>query len=69
MTKAGKQKFKCNHCNSYGTLELSPPYSELEKEQILAALQERASFRGLHRIFGVNYRSVIKWVKKNSAGS
>jgi transposase-like protein len=43
-TKAGKQNFKCNECNSLDTLELSPPYSEPEKEQILAALQERASF-------------------------
>ena len=69
-TAAGKQKFKCKGCGAWGTLELSlPPYSEEKKEEILAVLHERASIRGLHRVFGINRKTVLKWVKKKSKPS
>ena len=69
-TKAGKQKFSCLDCESSGTLVLSPPrYSEEKKEEILGVLHERASIRGLHRVFGVNRKTVLKWVKKKSKPS
>jgi transposase-like protein len=69
-TAAGKQKFLCTDCGAGGTLVLSlPPYSEEKKEEILGVLHERASIRGLHRVFGVNRKTVLKWVKKKSKPS
>jgi transposase-like protein len=64
-TAAGKQKFKCKACGATGTLELTPKYSEEKKEQILAAYHERASQRGIQRVFGVSRPTLAAWLKKS----
>lgn len=64
-TAAGKQKFKCLDCKSYGTLDSSWRTQE-EKDEILNAYKERASLRGLQRVFKVSPNSVIRWIKKKS---
>ena len=64
-TAAGKQKFLCRGCGAAGTLELSPRYSEQDKDTILAAYQERASLRGVRRVFGVAPDTVLSWLKKS----
>jgi transposase-like protein len=66
-TAAGKQKFLCRACGAAGTLELTPRYSEQEKATILAAYQERASLRGIKRVFGVTPETVLSWLKKSPA--
>jgi transposase-like protein len=64
-TKAGAQKFGCKACGAYGTLELTPAYSDEEKETILAAYRERSSMRGVARTFGVARPTLAKWIKKS----
>ena len=39
-------------------------YLPAEREQILAAYQERSSLRGLTRTFGVSRNTVSGWLKK-----
>lgn len=62
-TKAGKQKYYCDMCNSYGSLG-SGRYSDEKKEEILRVYKERASLRGVHRIYGVAITTVLEWLKK-----
>lgn len=63
-TKKGKQKFKCNDCGSYGTLDASAKYTEDRKEEIMRAYEERQSMRGIERTFGVARQTLSKWLKK-----
>ena len=62
-TSAGKQKYQCNNCGGYGSLD-SKRYSETKKEEILKVYKERASLRGLNRIYGVAISTVLVWLKK-----
>lgn len=45
-------------------LELRPRYTEEEKEQIIADYYERASMRGVERVFGVSRFILAAWLKK-----
>ena len=62
-TSAGKQRFYCKDCNSYGTLKSSRK-SEEEKNEILNVYKERASLRGIQRVYGVAPKTIISWIKK-----
>ena len=66
MTQAGKQKYYCKSCDSYGTLDLEERYSAERKAEILRAYQERSSLRGLSRTFGVARQTVSKWLVEES---
>lgn len=68
-TPAGKQKYECSLCHRYGTLHPTQSYSDAQKEQIVAATQERMSLCGVERVFGVCRQTVAAWVKKNRAAS
>ncbi len=68
-TKKGKQKFRCNACGAYGTLNPEVKYPPERKEEILRAYHERSSLRGLERTFGVARQTVAQWVKKKAANS
>lgn len=64
-TKGGKQKYVCKDCGAYGSVDpQQSPYSEQEKEQILAAYQERASMRGIQRVFGTTPKTLARWLEK-----
>jgi transposase-like protein len=63
-SKQGKQKFRCNECGAYGTLNPTVRYSAERREEILRAYHERSSLRGLERTFGVARQTVSKWLKK-----
>jgi transposase-like protein len=65
QTPKGKQKFHCNRCGTYGTLNPEVKYSVERKEEILRAYHERSSLRGLERTFGVSRQTVAKWLKKS----
>ena len=39
-------------------------HSEATKEQILQAVHERMSLRGVQRVFGVHRNTVIRWIKR-----
>ena len=62
----GKQKFHCNDCKFYGVLNPEPVYSEDKREEIIRAYQDRASLRGVARIFDVARQTVARWIKKKS---
>jgi transposase-like protein len=64
VTKAKKQKYLCKHCGASGSI-CSSRYSKERKEEILRAYKERASLRGIHRVYGVAITTVIAWLKKN----
>lgn len=66
-TPNGKQPYWCHHCHRSSRDHPQPRgYTEAEKEQILAAYEERSSLRGLERVFGVSRKTVSAWLKKRS---
>lgn len=60
----GDQKFHCHECGGYGTLNPQTKYSSEEKEQVIRAYQERASMRGIKRIFGVVPQTLKRWLEE-----
>ena len=63
----GAQKYHCHRCKSYGTLHARQGYREEEKELILRAYQERASMRGVERIFGTVRQTLARWIQEKAA--
>ena len=63
----GDQKFHCHDCNAYRTLEPRGRYSEEIKNLLLRAYQERASMRGVERIFGVTRQTLARWMVEKAA--
>jgi insertion element IS1 protein InsB len=69
LTKGGKQKYVCKDCHSYGSVAPArSPYSDEQKEKILNSYQERASMRGIQRIFGTAPRTLARWLEKKAQG-
>jgi transposase-like protein len=64
--KNGNPRVKCKDCNSVRVAELKPVYTEERKAEIIKAYQERASLRGVSRIYGVAKQTLSDWIKKNS---
>ena len=60
--KCGNAQYHCNECGAYRVLDPKCPYSETDKQTILKTYLERASLRGLGRIFGVCRQTVAKWI-------
>ena len=64
----GKQKYHCLDCDAYGTLESqSRSYPEFVKEFLLRTYRERASMRGVERIFGVARQTLARWITEKAA--
>jgi insertion element IS1 protein InsB len=63
----GEQKFHCHACNAYGTLNPRGRYSEEAKALVLRAYQERASMRGVERIFGTARQTLARWIVEKVA--
>jgi transposase-like protein len=65
-TTNGKQRYRCHDC---GRCFVKNPgtaaYDPARKEEILRAYHERASLRGISRIFGVSRNTVTSWLKKS----
>ena len=65
-TRNGKQRYQCGGCGrSFRENPATLGYPPWAKEQILRAYQERASLRGLTRIFGGSRNTVVKGLKKS----
>ena len=62
--KCGNAQYHCHDCGAYRVLKPHLLYSEKEKDTILKTYQERASMRGLERIFDVARQTVAAWVKE-----
>ena len=65
-TQAGRQKYHCQACGAYGTINPSVPYTPERKAEILRAYHERSSLRGIERTFGVTRQTVAKWLKEKA---
>ncbi len=63
----GAQKYHCHRCKKYGTLHARQGYRQEEKELILRAYQERASMRGVERIFGTARPTLARWLQEKAA--
>ncbi len=62
----GKQKYFCNACQrSSRQNPKDRGYSQDFQAQVLAAYQERASLRGVCRIFGICRQTLVTWLKKS----
>jgi transposase-like protein len=66
---SGKQQYRCKDCGAYEVLEPTVRYGQERKEEILRAYQERASLRGISRVFGVSRPTVAAWLKKTPAAA
>ncbi len=65
----GRQRYRCKTCARQHRENPGPNgYSQAAKQQILDAVQERSSLRGLTRVFKVSRTTVSKWLKKNYNG-
>ncbi len=66
-TAKGKQRYRCQSCTrTFRENPGSRAYSAERKREILAAYHERASLRGLSRIFGVSRTTVSAWLKEEA---
>ncbi len=69
-TDGGNQRYRCRACSK--TFCLNPgtrAYPAEFKEQVLKAYQERASMRGVCRIFGISRNTLIKWLGEKSTNT
>jgi len=65
LTRTGKQGYKCKICGRQSRQNpQNERYSAAQKEQILRAYNERASMRGIQRVFGVSRPTLLSWLKK-----
>jgi IS1 family transposase/transposase-like protein len=62
--KCGNGQYHCKDCGAYGVLRPRSQISDEQKAMILRAYKERASLRGLERIFGVARQTVMRWLKE-----
>lgn len=62
--KCGTAQYHCHDCGAYRVLEAQQPYTQDEKATILNTYRERASMRGLERIFAVARQTVASWIKE-----
>jgi insertion element IS1 protein InsB len=61
---SGSQQYWCKDCGKRGVLQPKRGYTEEQKEQILAAYNERSSMRGIQRTFGISRNTLTSWLKK-----
>ena len=64
MNKCGSAQYYCKDCGAHRVLEPATGYSADAKQRILDTYKERASLRGLTRIFGVARQTVLRWLKE-----
>lgn len=64
----GSQKYHCLDCNAYGTLKPQRRnYPQFFRNLVLRAYRERASMRGIERIFGIARQTLARWLKEEAA--
>ena len=63
--KCGNEQYHCHNCGAYRVLETQQSsYRAPFKAMVLRALHERASLRGVERIFHVCRQTIAKWIVK-----
>ena len=66
-TRGGNQRFRCRACGK--TFCLNPgttAHPDAFKQHVLAACHERASLRGVCRVFGISRNTLADWLEKKS---
>jgi transposase-like protein len=66
-TKGGNQRFRCRACAK--TFCLHPgttAHPDAFQQHVLAACHERASLRGICRVFGISRNTLADWLEKKS---
>ncbi len=63
--KAGQAQYHCKNCGAYRVLEPKLDQPGASRRQVLQAYRERASLRGVERIFGVARDTVLKWIEEH----
>ncbi len=64
--KRGIQRFRCHDCRrTFHKAEDDRSYTADFRAQVLAAYQERASMRGIARVFGISRLTLAEWLKKS----
>ena len=63
-TQTGYQRYRCKRCQ--GTVSDAPErgHTPQFKQQVLAAYQERASMRGIQRVFKISRNTLTQWLKE-----
>jgi insertion element IS1 protein InsB len=59
----GSPQYKCKACGACPVLTPKVKYTLEQKTTILRAYRERISLRGLQRVFGVWWSTVLRWLK------
>ncbi len=59
----GAQKYHCQNCGGYDTLDAQSGYDERTRAQVKHAVLDRLSLRGIERLFGISPRTVADRIK------
>ena len=62
--KCGNPQYHCKDCGAYRVLTPQCGYTQDQKKMIMRAYKERASMRGLERIFNVARQTVARWIRE-----
>ena len=66
--KRAVQRFRCHDCRrTFQNPADDRRYSDAFRAQVLAAYHERASMRGVSRVFGISRLTLADWLKKSLA--
>ena len=60
----GSQKYRCNDCGRYGTLNASQGYDALVQTQVKRGVLERLSLRGMERMLAISRRTISRWLAR-----
>jgi len=64
--KCGSQQYYCKDCHARRVLEPKRKYTADIKEQALKGYKERASLRGLERVFHISRTTLLAWLRERA---
>jgi insertion element IS1 protein InsB len=62
--RCGNPQYKCKSCNAHRVVMPQPGYSADRRAEVARAYLERASLRGLSRIFGISRPTITEWIRE-----
>ena len=62
--RCGSQQYHCKACGVYRVLTPKERYSAQTRQTVLRLVLERASLRGLGRVFGLWHGTILRWLKR-----
>jgi transposase-like protein len=63
-TKGGHDRYRCKECRRTFSDAPERGHPPEFKALVLAAYQERASMRGIARVFKISRNTLVKWLKE-----